>query len=240
VHHLRRGILDPDIGQFADHGRQSAVQHAFASTGTSAAKTIYAYPVNSAGQGPTGGMAAIGSWTIPTPPIVVSLTPATGQGSSQTFALTVSDLAGASDLASVQILFANSTSLSSACAVTYVAQQKNIGLSNDAGTGYTGYVTPGQAGSVSNSQCTLSGAGSSIQSGGNALVLTVSLQFNVAFASLGTSAAKTIYANPVNSAGQGPSGGMVSSGPGQFQRRACQLSCPYLPHPDMARPKRSL
>ena len=185
---------------------------AFASTGTSAAKTIYAYPVNSAGQGPTGGMAAIGSWTIPTPPIVVSLTPATGQGSSQTFALTVSDLAGASDLASVQILFANSTSLSSACAVTYVAQQKNIGLSNDAGTGYTGYVTPGQAGSVSNSQCTLSGAGSSIQSAGNALVLTVSLQFNVAFASLGTSAAKTIYANPVNSAGQGPSGGMVSSG----------------------------
>ena len=185
---------------------------AFASIGTSAAQTIYAYPVNSAGQGPTGGMAAIGSWTIPTPPIVVSLTPATGQGSSQTFALTVSDLAGASDLASVQILFANSTSLSSACAVTYVAQQKNIGLSNDAGTGYTGYVTPGQAGSVSNSQCTLSGAGSSIQSAGNALVLTVSLQFNVAFASLGTSAAKTIYANPVNSAGQGPSGGMVSSG----------------------------
>jgi predicted small secreted protein len=185
---------------------------AFASSGTSAAKTIYAYPVNSAGQGPTGGMAAIGTWTIPTPPFVVSLTPATGQGSSQTFTLTVSDLAGASDLASVQILFANSTSLSSACAVTYIAQQKNIGLSNDAGTGYAGYVTSGQAGSVSNSQCTLSGAGSSIQTAGKSLILTVSLQFNVAFASLGTSAAKTIYANPLNSAAQGPSGGMVSSG----------------------------
>jgi len=74
-----------------------------------------------------------------------------------------------------------STSLSSACAVTYVAQQKNIGLSNDAGTGYTGYVTPGQAGSVSNSQCTLSGAGSSISPRAMRWSLTVSLQFNVAF-----------------------------------------------------------
>jgi hypothetical protein len=126
--------------------------------------------------------------------------------------LTVSDSAGANDLASVRLLFANSSSLNSACAVTYISQQKNLGLTNDAGTGYAGYVTSGQAGSVSNSQCTLSGAGSSIQTSGNSLVMTASLQFNAAFASLGTSAAKTIFANPVNSAGQGPSGGMVSAG----------------------------
>jgi hypothetical protein len=185
---------------------------AFASTGTGAAKTIYAYPVNSAGQGPTGGIAMMGSWSIPTPPTVVSLAPASGQGASQTFTLTVSDPAGANDLASVQLLFANSTSLSSACAVTYIAQQKNLGLTNDAGTGYAGYVTPGQAGSVSNSQCTLNGSGSSIQSSGNSLLMAVSLQFSTAFASVGTGAAKTIYAAPVNSAGQGPSGGMVAMG----------------------------
>ncbi|MGD0581273.1 MAG: hypothetical protein ABSC08_20450, partial [Bryobacteraceae bacterium] len=185
---------------------------AFASIGTSAAKTVYANPVNSAGQGPTGGMVAIGTWTIPTPPTVVSLTPTSGQGSSQTFALTVSDLAGANDLASVLLLFANSTSLNSACAVTYNSQQKTLGLTNDAGTGYAGYVTPGQAGSVSNSQCTLNGSGSSIQSSGNSLTMTVSLQFSATFASVGTGAAKSIYANPVNSAGQGPSGGMVAKG----------------------------
>ena len=185
---------------------------AFASLGASAVKTIYANPVNSAGQGPTGGMAVIGTWTIPTPPIVVSLTPASGQGSSQTFALTISDLAGANDLSSVQILFANSTSLSSACAVTYISQQKNLGLTNDAGTGYAGYVTPGQTGSVSNSQCTLSSAGSSIQTSGNSLIMSANLQFSVAFASAGSGATKTIYATASNSAAQGPSGGMVSKG----------------------------
>ena len=185
---------------------------AFAITGTSAAKTIYANPLNSAGQGPTGGMATVGTWTIPTPPTVASLTPASGQASSQTFVLTVSDLAGASDLASVQLLIANSTSLSSACAITYIAQQKQFGLTNDAGTGYAGYVTPGQAGNISNSQCTLNGSGSSIQSSGNSLIMTVSLQFTTAFASIGTGAAKTIYANPVNSAGQGPAAGMVAMG----------------------------
>ncbi len=185
---------------------------AFASIGTGAAKTIYAYPVNSAGQGPTGGITALGSWTIPAPPTVVSLTPSSGQGASQAFTLSVSDPAGASDLGSVQLLFANSTSLSSACAVTYVAAQKSLGLTNDAGTGYAGYVTPGQAASVSNSQCTLTGSGSSIQTSGNTLSMAVSLQFNTAFAGVGTSAAKTIYANPVTAAGQGPSGGMVAMG----------------------------
>ena len=187
---------------------------AFASIGTSAAKTIYANPVSSAGQGPSGGIVSAGTWTIPKPgaPTVVSLSPSSGQGLSQAFALTVSDSAGTNDLASVQLLFANSTSLSSACAVTYNSQQKNLGLTNDAGTGYAGYVTPGQTGSVSNSQCTLAGNGSSIQTSGNSLIMSASLQFSVAFASAGTGATKTIYATASNSAGQGPSGGMVSAG----------------------------
>ena len=114
---------------------------------------------------------------------------ALGTGQAVPFS-TLSTQAGASDLASVELLFANSTTLSKACAVTYSSQQKTLGLTNDAGTGSAGSITPGQPGSVSNSQCTVSGIGSSIQSSGNSLIMTVNLQFKTTFASTGTSATK--------------------------------------------------
>ena len=189
---------------------------AFASLGGSAVKTIYALPVNAAGQGPAGGLASFGTWTIPQttplPPSVGSLTPSSGQGASQSFVLTVSDAAGANDLASVQLHFGSSTALAAACSVTYLAQQNSLSLLNDAGTASVGSVTPGQATTISNSQCALKGSGSSVAASGTTLTLTVNLQFNAAFASLGSSATKNVYAKPLNSAGQGPTGGFVTVG----------------------------
>jgi hypothetical protein len=189
----------------------------FASSGGSATKTIYALPVNAAGQGPTGGLISVGAWTVPqtvtpAPPTVGTLTPSSGQGASQAFVLTVSDPAGASDLASVQLLFGSSTGLSNACSVTYAARQNTLSLANDAGASVAGSVTPGQATTVSNAQCTLKGTGSSVALSGNTLTLTVNLQFSGAFASLGNSATKNVYALPLNAAGQGPAGGFVVVG----------------------------
>jgi hypothetical protein len=190
---------------------------AFSALGVGATKTTYALPLTASGLGPVGGMSAVGTWTVPPPvqngpPTVSSITPATGQGASQSFTLVVSDPLGASDLATVQLLFGSSTALGNACAVTYIAQQNLFALSNDAGTGYAGTVVPGQATTVANSQCTLSGSGSSVARSGNALTMIASLQFSTSFATLGSSATKNVYGDPVNSAGQGPTAGYVQVG----------------------------
>jgi hypothetical protein len=189
---------------------------AFARLGGSAVKTIYARPINAAGQAPSAGLAAVGTWTVPqtatpAPPSVGTLTPSSGQGASQSFALTVSDPVGTSDLGSVQIHFGSSTALASACSVVYSVQQNSLSLMNDAGTASAGAIAPGQASSVSNSECTLKGAGSSVSTSGITLTLTVNLQFSTAFASLG-SANKNVYAKPLTVAGQGPAGGFVTVG----------------------------
>ena len=189
----------------------------FAGSGGSATKSVYALPVNAAGQGPTGGLAYVGTWTIPkaaaqAPPSVGTVTPSSGQGAAQTFVLTVFDPAGASDLGSVQVLLGSSTAIAASCSVTYTAAQDTFSLANDAGTGVAGAVTPGQATSVSNSQCTLKGTGSSVARSGNTLTMTLNLQFSGSFASLGNSATKNVYAKPLNATGQGPAGGFTTVG----------------------------
>lgn len=190
---------------------------AFAALGGSATKTIYALPVSAAGQTPAGGVTVVGAWTVPQaavtePPSVGPLTPSSGQGTSQSFALAVTDKAGASDLTSVQIHFGSSTALANVCSVVYSVQQNSFSLFNDAGTASAGTVTPGQASSLSNSQCTLLGTGSSVATSGSSLTMTVNLQFTAAFSKLGSSATKTIYATALNAAGQGPAGGLAAVG----------------------------
>lgn len=100
---------------------------------------------------------------------------------------------------------------------------KAFGIVNDAASTYVGYVTPGQSADFSNSQCTLSGTGSSVQISGNLLTMAVNLAFNSNFAKVGGGATKTIYAYPVSLGGKAPAslvpmgtwtiGGSVSSPP---------------------------
>jgi hypothetical protein len=73
-----------------------------------------------------------------------------------------------------------------ACYVVYVGGNQ-IGLVNDASTAVS-YVTLGGTGTVSNSQCTLSGSGSSVTISGTQLVLAPALTFLPAFGG-----AKSIY-----------------------------------------------
>jgi hypothetical protein len=190
---------------------------AFAALGGGATKTIYALPLTASGLAPSGGMTAAGTWTLPQAaptglPTVGSMTPSSGQGASQSFTLAVSDPLGASDLATVQVIIGSSTTPGSSCAVNYIAQQNLFALFNDAGTGYAGTLTPGQATTVSNSQCTLNGSNSSVKLSGNTLTVVASLQFTTSFASLGSSATKNVYAKPVDAAGQGPTAGYVQVG----------------------------
>jgi hypothetical protein len=103
----------------------------------------------------------------------------------------------------VEIIFSSSGSSSAACVVNYISNQKQFGLLNDAASNYVAYLTPGTNASISNSQCTLNGSGSSIKITGNNLTMTVSLQFKPAFETTG-SATKKVYGYPVSSAGLTP------------------------------------
>jgi len=109
---------------------------------------------------------------------LVSLSPNIGSGSPQAFAAVVADPNGAADLNAVYLLFNSSTSPAAACYVLYTPSSNQLILKNDAGTANSAPLTPGLAGQVSNSQCALSGTGSSYATNGNNATLTVSLSFS--------------------------------------------------------------
>ena len=155
-------------------------------------KTIYMQATNPSG---TTAWQSEGTWTVQFVASAVSVSPASGSGSSQTFAFQFSDTGGATDLTSVSFLFNTSASTVSACSVTYVRAQNTLALLTDAGAAPGTTLTPG-SGSQQNSQCTLNGSGSSASASGNVLTLTVSLTFQSAF-----QGAKTVYMQAVNPSG---------------------------------------
>ena len=138
------------------------------------------------------------------PPSVSFVSPNTGQGVGQTFAAGYSDPYGVSELSDVLILFNTSVQLSAACAVVYVPRTNEMYLYNDAGTGFSAGVTPGNNADVSNSQCTLEGAGSYFSASGTTVILTASLAFSGTFVG-----SKNIYLDAV---GKENSSGWVKEG----------------------------
>jgi hypothetical protein len=114
-------------------------------------------------------------------PAVQSLSPNTGAGATQTFTIVVTDPSGSADLNNLQLLFNTTPSRLSACNVNYDPSANKINLYDDGSTGFVGAVVPGSSDQVSNSQCTLSGTGSSYSTSGNTLTLTVALTFSATF-----------------------------------------------------------
>ena len=146
------------------------------------AKSIYmqAYTY----EGLNTGMLARGSWTVAPSaggtPSAVSVSPSSGSGLTQTFTFAFSDTAGAADLHQQYALFSSSTSATNACEVEY--DGTNLYLLNNAGATWLGPMAPGSSGSLSNSQCTLSGSGSSVSASGNTRTLILAMTFNNSFA----------------------------------------------------------
>jgi hypothetical protein len=156
-------------------------------------KTVYLQATNPVG---STGWFSKGSWTVQGGTVTaVSVNPASGSGSSQTFAFQFSDTGGATDLTSVSVLFNSGTSTVSACSVSYVRAQNTLGLLTDAGAAPGTAIAPG-SGTQQNSQCTLNGAGSSVSTSGNLLTLTLSLTFQPAF-----QGAKNVYMQASNPSG---------------------------------------
>jgi len=130
------------------------------------------------------GWQALGTWNVPgavTFPSVGGLTPSNGSGSSQIFTFTFMDTKGYQDLGVQNVLINNSLDGRNACYLAYVRSTNVLYLVNDPGTALLPGLTLPGTGSISNSQCTVMGDGSSVSGNGNTLTLVLNVSFAPAF-----------------------------------------------------------
>jgi len=144
----------------------------------------YSYGINT-------GWVQRGTFTVAAPgtPVVNGVVPASGSGPAQRFTFTASDPGGASLTNNLSVLFAPTLNNVSACYMVWdgTAQTISLGYENPANG-----ATPGTLGSnaiISNNQCNLNLANSTIVFAGNTVTLTLDLTFNGSFAG-----AKNVYA----------------------------------------------
>lgn len=135
----------------------------------------------------TPGYQVLGSWTVPglsppSPPRVTSMAPVSGAGSSQTFTFSFSDPNGYADISSANIILNTAVDGSRACFLYYDRTSNTLLLAGDSGAGFVGGIIPGAPQSVQNSQCQLSGSGSSVVNSGESITLSIAFTFKPAFA----------------------------------------------------------
>jgi hypothetical protein len=114
------------------------------------------------------------------------VTPSSGSGSNQTFSFVFSDPNGGTDLWHEFILINEQLRGNGACLPHY--DGVTLWLLNDTGSGWLGPMAPGSAATLENSQCVVSGTGSSVSVSDNNVTLNLALGLKPAFAG-----AKIIY-----------------------------------------------
>ncbi|MDQ6705553.1 MAG: hypothetical protein M3Z85_06275 [Acidobacteriota bacterium] len=146
-------------------------------------KKIYMYTADSAGR--NSSWQNRGSWTVTaaTPaPTSDSVTPNASGGASGSFAFRYSSPNGSGYISDAYVLFDGALNGAHACWILYDKPSNGLYLVNDPGYGTVGPLAPGTSGTLQNSQCALSGTGSSVAGAGNTLTLTLNLSFTKAFA----------------------------------------------------------
>jgi hypothetical protein len=138
--------------------------------------------------GAQAGWQQRGTWTVsvsggstPAAPTVQSITPSTGAGASREFVTTFSDANGAGDLRHLYWMFNQSYSWAGSCGVRYDRALNSLALINEEGSWWQAGITPGAAGTLSNSRCSLNVAGATVSSSGNNLTVRFALSFSGAF-----------------------------------------------------------
>lgn len=146
-------------------------------------KNVYMYA-----QGPNGntGWVQKGTYSVVAGgvPVAQSVSPPAGSGASQAFSFTISDQGGQSFLWAAAMLFSRSTNfdLNNGCYVVWDRTTSRLALFADTYTSGSSSFTVGSSSSVSNSQCTLYGSGSSVSFGTTTITITLNLAFKPAFA----------------------------------------------------------
>jgi len=160
------------------------------------AKTVYMQAIDRGGL--DTGTQARGTWTVGggvnQAPSVVSVTPSSGSGTSQTFTFLFSDPDGAGDLRYMFMLIGDRVRGDGVCLPHYDGSK--LWLVNDAGTGWLGPLTPGAAGTLENSQCAINGGASGVSASGTNLTVQLAISFKAAFAG-----AKTVYMQAIDRGG---------------------------------------
>jgi hypothetical protein len=143
------------------------------------AKQLYLSVNNQEGDNNTNFPTQVGSYNVTTSVSPLFVFPSSGSGSAQTFTTLYSD-----ETTQVKSVYfnlkssANNTSAANACKLRYDLGTDGISLVNDAGTRFVSPITSGSTASLSNSQCTVYGVGTSATTFGNYVVV----YFNVSFA----------------------------------------------------------
>ena len=117
-------------------------------------------------------------------PTVTSLNPMVSTGASQSYAFQFSDPDGFQDLSVLNVLINTALDGRQGCYIAYSRPDNVLYLVNDAGDAggsYAGSIVLNGSGAVSNSQCTVNGAGSSVSDSGNTLTLTLNMSFSAGF-----------------------------------------------------------
>ena len=150
------------------------------------AKQVWMYAGGGAGN---SGWQQRGTWTATAPaaPAVsaVSVTPNVGSGLTQTFQLLASDSNGSTDLTQVWVWFTAAFSNVSAnsCLLYYSQTANQVYLLNDAGNTWMP-MTPGTAGTLQNSQCSLNVGAMTLTPSGTNLTVTLPMTFKAPYAGL--------------------------------------------------------
>src|SRR5579884_3890410 len=180
-------------GSYTNSG---ATQYLFASLAFKSVfigeKSVYGSAENSGGQ--NTGWVLLGSWNTAAPPSVYSESPNGGAGMSHTFTFEYSSKYGYQYLDTVYGLIGSNVSVHS-CRVQYVVASNRLYLAND-GNPVLGPATPGQAGTLSSSECSVDVGASSVSGSGDILSLTVAVTFQPSFAG-----GKNIYGYAIDNRG---------------------------------------
>jgi hypothetical protein len=114
-------------------------------------------------------------------PVASSVIPGSGSGPGQRFSFTISDQGGSGFLTGLAALFSSSLNTTNACVLVYDRTSNRVSLSYDNPANGSAPVTPGSNTVVSNSQCTLRGANTTLVIGTTSIVVTMDLSFNASW-----------------------------------------------------------
>ena len=126
---------------------------------------------------------SVSSLTVTEAPLE-EVSPPGGSGANQAFTVNFSDSQGWTQLTTVEVLINSSLDGIGACYVAYVPGTNTLYLVDDAGDAggpYAGTMVLSGSGSIHNSQCTITGSGSSAVGNGSTLALTLNVTFSSSF-----------------------------------------------------------
>jgi hypothetical protein len=131
------------------------------------------------------GMTQFGNWlaaagTHAPGPYVVSLSPTSGAGSSTTLTFTAGHTSGVSSLSFVTMLISPVIVGGTACQAFYFPATNVLNLVNDAGSAMVSAngITPGTAGTLANSRCSINTGAASRSVSGNNVTVSLPMAFS--------------------------------------------------------------